>query len=74
LEVGAEGEFKLDLRQDHDPGKQKLKGALRTKKSISAIIANTLYTLASRLQKQKASFNPYMVACNSIGYFNPSAM
>jgi hypothetical protein len=29
LEVGAEGEFKLDLRQDHDPGKQ-LKGAVRT--------------------------------------------
>jgi hypothetical protein len=31
LEVGAEGGFKLDLRQDHDPGKQKLKGAVRTK-------------------------------------------
>jgi hypothetical protein len=37
LEVGAEGGFKLDLRQDcdpgrqdHDPGKQKLKGAIRT--------------------------------------------
>jgi hypothetical protein len=30
LEVGAEGEFKLDLRQDCDPGKQKLKGAVRT--------------------------------------------
>jgi hypothetical protein len=30
LEVGAEGEFKLDLRQDHDPGKQKLKGTVRT--------------------------------------------
>jgi hypothetical protein len=30
LEVGAEGEFKLDLRQDRDPGKQKLKGAVRT--------------------------------------------
>jgi hypothetical protein len=30
LEVGAEGGFKLDLRQDHDPGKQKLKGAVRT--------------------------------------------
>jgi hypothetical protein len=28
----------------------------------------TLYTLASRLQKQKPKFNPYMVACNSIGY------
>jgi hypothetical protein len=27
----------------------------------------TLYTLASRLQKQKARFNPYIVACNSIG-------
>jgi hypothetical protein len=39
LEVGAEGGFKLDLRQDHDPGKQKLKGAVRT---ISAIIANTI--------------------------------
>jgi hypothetical protein len=30
LEVGAEGEFKLDLRQEGDPGKQKLKGAVRT--------------------------------------------
>jgi hypothetical protein len=28
------------------------------------------------LQKQEARFNPYMVACNSIGYFTllPSAM
>jgi hypothetical protein len=30
LEVGAEEEFKLDLRQDLDPGKQKLKDAVRT--------------------------------------------
>jgi hypothetical protein len=30
LEVGAEGGFKLDLRQDLDPGKQKLKVAVRT--------------------------------------------
>jgi hypothetical protein len=37
LEVGAEGGFRLDLRQDRDPGrqdrdpgKQKLKGAVRT--------------------------------------------
>jgi hypothetical protein len=30
LEVGAGGGFKLDLRQDRDPGKQKLKGAVRT--------------------------------------------
>jgi hypothetical protein len=30
LDVGAEGEFKLNLRQDGDPGKQKLKGAVRT--------------------------------------------
>jgi hypothetical protein len=30
LEVGAEGGFKLDLRQDPDPGKQELKGAVRT--------------------------------------------
>jgi hypothetical protein len=30
LEVGAEGGFKLDLRQDHDPGKQRLKAAVRT--------------------------------------------
>jgi hypothetical protein len=30
LEVGTEAEFKLDLRQDRDPGKQKLKGAVRT--------------------------------------------
>jgi hypothetical protein len=28
----------------------------------------TLYTLASRLQKQKARSNPYMVIFNSIGY------
>jgi hypothetical protein len=31
LEVGAEEEFKLDLGQDHDPEKQKLKDAIRTK-------------------------------------------
>jgi hypothetical protein len=30
LEVEAEGGFKLDLRQDCDPGKQRLKGAVRT--------------------------------------------
>jgi hypothetical protein len=30
LEVGAEGGFKLDLRQDCDPEKQELKGAVRT--------------------------------------------
>jgi hypothetical protein len=30
LEVGEEGGFKLDLRQDCYPGKQKLKGAIRT--------------------------------------------
>jgi hypothetical protein len=30
LEIGAEGEFKLDLRQDCDPGKQKSKDAVRT--------------------------------------------
>jgi hypothetical protein len=30
LEVGAEGGFRLDLRQDCDPGKQKLKCAVRT--------------------------------------------
>jgi hypothetical protein len=34
----------------------------------------TLYTLASRLQRQKARFNPYMVICNFIGYFTPGAM
>jgi hypothetical protein len=35
----------------------------------------TLYTLASRLQKQKAKFNPHMAACDFIGYFiPPSAM
>jgi hypothetical protein len=28
---------------------------------------------ANRLQKQKARFNPYMTACDSIGYFTPSA-
>jgi hypothetical protein len=30
LEVGEEGGFKLDLKQDRDPGKQKLKDAVRT--------------------------------------------
>jgi hypothetical protein len=30
----------------------------------------TLYTLASRLQKQKARSNPYMVIFNFIGYFS----
>jgi hypothetical protein len=46
LEVGAEGGFKLDLRQDCDPGrqnrnpgKQKLKGAVRTE-TYQRIIAN----------------------------------
>jgi hypothetical protein len=46
LEVGAEGGFKLDLRQDCDPGKQdcdpgkqELKGAVRTE-TFGAIIAN----------------------------------
>jgi hypothetical protein len=29
----------------------------------------TLYTLVSRLQKQKAKSNPYMVIFNFIGYF-----
>jgi hypothetical protein len=28
-----------------------------------------LYTLASRLQKQKAKLNPHMAACDFIGYF-----
>jgi hypothetical protein len=27
----------------------------------------TLYTLASRLQKQKAKLNPHMTACDFIG-------
>jgi hypothetical protein len=46
LEVGAEGGFKLDLRldcdpgrQDRDPGKQKLKGAVKTE-TYRTIIAN----------------------------------
>jgi hypothetical protein len=29
----------------------------------------TLYTLESRLQKQKAKLNPYLAACDFIGYF-----
>jgi hypothetical protein len=33
----------------------------------------TLCTLVSRLQKQKARFNPYVIVGNSIGYFSPSA-
>jgi hypothetical protein len=32
-----------------------------------------LHTLACRLQKREAKFNPYMVACNFIGYFILSA-
>jgi hypothetical protein len=31
----------------------------------------TLYALASRLQKEEARFNPFMIACNSIGDFTP---
>jgi hypothetical protein len=31
LEVGAKGGVQLHLRQDPDPGKQNLKGAVRTK-------------------------------------------
>jgi hypothetical protein len=34
----------------------------------------TLYTLASRLQKWEARFNPYMVVCSSVGHFAPGAM
>jgi hypothetical protein len=34
----------------------------------------TLYTLASRLQKQKEKFNPHMAACDFIGYFIPSVL
>jgi hypothetical protein len=34
----------------------------------------TLYTLANRLQKQKARFHPYRVVCSSIGYFVPNTM
>jgi hypothetical protein len=38
---------------------------------LAAILESPLYTLVSRLQKQKAKLNPYMVACNFIGYFIP---
>jgi hypothetical protein len=34
----------------------------------------TLYTVASRLQKQEARYSLYMVVCSSIGYFAPSVM
>jgi hypothetical protein len=47
LEVGAEGGFKLHLRQDRDPGKQKLKGAVRTE-TYSAIIANKDHTTCGK--------------------------
>jgi hypothetical protein len=33
-----------------------------------------LYTYASRLQKQEAGFNLYMVVCISIGYFTLNVM
>jgi hypothetical protein len=45
LEVGAEGEFKLDLRQDSDPGKQKLKGAVRTKNLSAPLLPRGNITL-----------------------------
>jgi hypothetical protein len=63
LEVGAEGGFKLDLRQncdpgrqDRDPGKQKLKGAVRTE-TIGTIIANTFY------QRQREILNAHVRKC-----------
>jgi hypothetical protein len=34
----------------------------------------TLYTLASRLQKQKAKLNSYMVVCDFIDYFIPPVL
>jgi hypothetical protein len=34
----------------------------------------TLYTLASRLQKQKAKLNPRMAACDFVGYFIPPVL
>jgi hypothetical protein len=34
----------------------------------------TLYTLANRLQKQKAKLNPHMVACDFTGYFIPPVL
>jgi hypothetical protein len=34
----------------------------------------TSYTLASRLQKQKAKFNLYIIACNSIVYCTPPVL
>jgi hypothetical protein len=34
----------------------------------------TLYTLVSRLQKEKAKLNPNMVACDFIGYFIPPVL
>jgi hypothetical protein len=34
----------------------------------------TLYALVSRLQRQKARSNLYVVTCNSTGYFTSSAM
>jgi hypothetical protein len=33
--------------------------------------SHLVHTLASRLQIQKAKLNPYMVACDFIGYFIP---
>jgi hypothetical protein len=52
LEVGAEGGFKLDLRQDcdpgrqdRDPGKQKLKGAVRTETYQRHYCQHFIYTL-----------------------------
>jgi hypothetical protein len=37
-------------------------------------ICLTLYTLASRLQKQKAKLSPQMAACDFIGYFIPPVL
>jgi hypothetical protein len=43
LEVGTEGGFKLDLRQDSDPGKWRFKGAVRTE-TYQCHIANNCGT------------------------------
>jgi hypothetical protein len=63
LEVGAEGGFKLDLRQDcdperqdRDPGKQKLKGAVRTETYRRHYCQQSLPSQARELAREAAEW------------------
>jgi hypothetical protein len=63
LEVGAEGGFKLDLRLDcdpgrldHDPGKQKLKVAVRTE-TYQHHYCQQLYFVTLEVNKIHSSYD-----------------